>query len=203
MKSFGKSLALVLLSQQTVFAMYGLRFASPLQTLTIPDKEVQPTLSSKRSIALKRFRAGLQAEADTRKKIAAGRSVDSSRSEQRQRREMEEKLAEEAFEKAANAAEVSANKIPASKSSNKYQFVGVIDKKSADKPITWYARKKPAGAQWSVRLVHVNKDAIIKDLHTRGKIDIFAKYRTTGEVEEESRRAVVTSKYDVRERSWK
>ena len=71
---------------------------------------------------------------------------------------------------------------------NKYQFVGLIKKpkttggsggKEGD-PIQWYARPKPRHAKWSVRLVHVNKDAIIKDLFDQGKIDIFAKYTNTG-----------------------
>merc|ERR1712238_447392 len=31
-----------------------------------------------------------------------------------------------------------------------------------------------------IRMIHVNKDAIIKDLFDRGKIDIFAKYTNTG-----------------------
>ena len=88
------------------------------------------------------------------------------------------------------------------KNPNAYQFVGVVKRRS-DKPISWYARKKPADAKWSVRLVHVNQDAIIKDLFNRGKIDIFAKYKNTGKVDEETNVPVITSKYEVRERSWK
>jgi hypothetical protein len=113
---------------------------------------------------------------------------------------------------------------------NKYQFVGVIDNKNRknsnqdqNKVITWYARPKPPQAKWSVRLVHVNQDAIIKDLFARGKIDIFAKYTNAGipkptttqttdgsdgnkpqqQQQQVSPSPVVKSRYDVRQRSWR
>jgi len=86
---------------------------------------------------------------------------------------------------------------------NKYQFVGVINPTSDQAPISWYARKKPSNSNWSVRLVHVNRDAIIKDLFQRGKVDIFAKYDNTGTIDPDSKQPVVTAKYTVRERSWK
>lgn len=97
----------------------------------------------------------------------------------------------------------------AATSENQFQFVGVIHpsqpsaSKSSEPAVTWYARKKPKGAKWSVRLVHVDRDAIIKDLFNRGKVDIFAKYETTGTKDPETNRVVVKTEYSVRERSWK
>ena len=131
--------------------------------------------------------------------------------------------------------------------SNQYQIVGVINSSSRNNkkknnrknknkkqgPISWYARPKPKNANWTIRMIHVNKDAIIKDLFDRGKLDIFAKYTNTGrtstttdidkqrqlEKKEEKeqqegtstattkRKAglvpIVTTKYEARERSWK
>jgi hypothetical protein len=113
--------------------------------------------------------------------------------------------------------------------SNKYQYVGVVGinnkdnkkmkKKMNNSPISWYARPKPNNSNWSVRLLHVNKDVIIKDLFDQGKIDIFAKYTNTGPQQRQqssnasgedgrtanqsSQAPVVTTKYEARERSWK
>ena len=92
--------------------------------------------------------------------------------------------------------------------SNKYQFVGVIHAPKSAQPITWYARPKPADSAWSVRLVHVNRQAILYDMFRRGKVDIFAKYKNRGQkvVTEEgvaTRQPVIQAKYVVRERSWK
>ena len=53
-----------------------LRFASPLQSLTIPDREVKEVASSKRSRFLPRFKTGLQAEVDSRRDIAAKRTAE-------------------------------------------------------------------------------------------------------------------------------
>lgn len=188
-----------------------LRFASPLQSLTIPDDA--ESLQSKRQKFLSKYKAGLKAEIDTRRELAAkktkelqdaatgGNWAKNAADKKQSRRALEEKLAEEAYDKAVAEVEALDKKI-AGKSSNKYQFVGVA-KRGGKKPITWYARPKPADSKWSVRLVHVNRDAIIKDLFNQGKVDIFAKYKNTGRVDEETSQPIVTSKYEVRERSWK
>ena len=124
-------------------------------------------------------------------------------------------MAEKAFDEAVKRVEAeqkakAAVDVP---NYNKYQFVGVINKDNAENPIKWYARAKPAKAKWSLRLVHVNKDAIIKDLFNQGKIDIFAKYKNAGysknvegeELEEETspKSLQVRAEYEVRERSWR
>jgi hypothetical protein len=212
-------------------AVKRLRFASPLLSLTIPDPELQgeEDLNTPRKRFLPKFLAGLSAESQARKEVALARSrraqdlvnaqdvtgdnwAEKAAASERIRRQQEEALVEAAYDQAVAGVEsVEKTLDKASKflnqSRNKYQFVGVINRKAVadpkQKPITWYARKKPSSAKWSVRLVHVNQDAIIKDLFNRGKVDIFAKYKNTGNLDEETKTPIVTSKYEVRERSWK
>lgn len=216
MRRILSALSVLLLFQQPVSAGRLLRFASPLQSLTIPDSEVKEGLKSKRQQFLGRFKAGLQAETETRKDLAAKRTkelqdaaasgsdwAEKVADSERSRRQRENQLVEQAHDKAVASFDAANTKDAfKGKNPNAYQFVGVVKRRS-DKPISWYARKKPADAKWSVRLVHVNQDAIIKDLFNRGKIDIFAKYKNTGKVDEETNVPVITSKYEVRERSWK
>lgn len=82
------------------------------------------------------------------------------------------------------------------KNPNHYQFVGVIQKRDPEEgaaaavdgevtapsaeSIKWYARKKPKKSNWSLRVVHVDKEAIVTDLFRRGKVDIFSTYQNTG-----------------------
>jgi len=71
-----------------------------------------------------------------------------------------------------------------------YQFVGVVNNgkssstttsASATTPaVTWYARRKPFGSKWSVRLVHVDRDAVVRDLITSGKADLYGRYSSAG-----------------------
>lgn len=199
-------------------AIRNLRIASPLQALTIWDPEAKEEAASSRSRFLPRFKAGLEAEAKTRKKLAAKRQqrlqADATSSDwakraaaaERQTRESDERIIERAFDEAVQKYDALHEKAQKNPNENKYQFVGIVNpagSSSSDKPITWYARKKPADANWSLRLIHVNKQAIVKDLFNRGKVDIFAKYENTGDRDPETNQPLVTSKYTVRERSWK
>lgn len=193
-----------------------LRFASPLQSLTIPDREVKEEITPRRARFLPKFKAGLQAEVDARRELAAKRTFElqaaatsgsdwaqKAKESDRARRAKEDEAAEQAFDKAVAEFEKKYKKAPkAAKSPNQYQFVGVVNRKG-NKPITWFARPKPSDSKWSVRLLHVNQDAIIKDLFNRGKVDIFAKYQNTGSIDEETKAPIVTSTYEVKERSWK
>lgn len=95
--------------------------------------------------------------------------------------------------------------------SNAYQFVGVVNKQSTNsKDVTWYARKKPRSSKWNVRLIHVNQDAVLRDLFVKGKIDLYAGYKNEGmgvvgggaEDGEESRPKIL-GEYTVKERSWR
>ena len=195
-------------------AFHRVRFASPLQSLTIPDPEVQgeEDLNSPRKRFLPKFLAGLGAERQARKEVAAARGRQPYPSDLKERKKQEEAIIEQAYDQAVAGVESVEKTLERAskflnKSRNKYQFVGVINRKAAKDPeqkaITWYARKKPSSAKWSVRLVHVNQDAIIKDLFNRGKIDIFAKYKNTGKLDEDTKQPIVKSKYEVRERSWR
>lgn len=221
-------------------AVREIRFVSPLQSLTIPDPELfdktpdpssegQGALTTHRRRFLPRFMAGLKAEDTVRQKLATGQIavdddddatdvsgkdwVGKAKAAQERRRKKEDALIEEGFDAAIAEFESSsaASAVPKVQNPNKYQFVGLVDKSNPKKPITWHARPKPAGSKWSLRLVHVNKDAIVKDLYDRRKIDIFAKYTNTGKTkimgEGENAKPttvpIVTSKYEARERSWK
>jgi hypothetical protein len=231
MTKFNILVLLVLLhGLQSCTAVRRLRFASPLQSLTIPDPEVQGEeyLDTPRKRFLPKFLAGLNAESQARKDVARARSrlsqqvsldtlsgsdwAEKTAVSESERRKQEEMIVEAAHDQAvAELDSVEKTLDNASTylnhSRNKYQFVGVINRKAVSdpkqKPISWYARTKPHSAKWSVRLVHVNQDAIIKDLFNRGKVDIFAHYKNTGKVDEESKAPIVSSKYEVRERSWR
>jgi len=252
----------------TVDAVRSLRIVSPLQSLTIWDREAlgdvddddeaadgqsdaptatapkAPLAPTHRSRFLPKFRAGLAAEAQARKAVEAQR-----RKKQRQVqiteggasnaknwaqqaadadagiRDDEEREIEKAYDEGVRKVEEAKAALAAAKkkkrNQNSYQFVGAINivggsGADAKPPITWYARKKPADANWSVRLVHVNRDAIIKDLYDRRKIDIFARYDNTGNVHDgvpdgrenqqqspKQNQPIVTADYTVRDRSWK
>jgi hypothetical protein len=201
----------------STLAMRSLRFASPLQSLTIPDPEVKETAKSSREKFIPKFKAGLQAEVATRRALAAQKTkqmqaaaisgenwAEEAAASDRNKRKRDERIVERAFDKAmAQALDAVTASSNQSSPNNSFQFVGVINNKVSDKPITWYARKKPANAKWSVRLVHANRDAIIKDLFNRGKVDVFAKYTNSGTVDEETKAPIILKKYSVRERSWK
>jgi hypothetical protein len=258
--------------QDVVMAMSkDIRFASPLQSLTIPDpelfadkvknsvEEVDVAVEEKKSAAekkqdllrssrildtprkkfLPKFLTGLKAENQIREEIALGRVkvpdsdddfdvsgmdwVGQTKTEEAKRKRREDKIVEDAYDKAITSFEQEQriSKKMKKTNSNKYQYVGVVginkDKEKKNSPISWYARPKPKNSKWSVRLLHVNKDVIIKDLFDQGKIDIFAKYTNTGQRKqsdiasgEEGRTAkpssqapVVTTKYEARDRSWR
>lgn len=214
-------------SQHSVWAVQKLQIACPLQALTIWDPETKEQAAiegpTRRFRFLPRFRVGLQAEANARKELAENRltpqqvnaaSKDwakNAASSERNRRDVEERIVEQAYDQAVKEFDnvAAMNNFRTKKNANKYQFVGVVNSSSGSSsegskpPITWYARKKPAHAKWSLRLVHVNRDAIIKDLFNRGKVDIFAKYDNTGAVDEKTKQPIVHAKYIVRQRSWK
>jgi hypothetical protein len=214
---------LALLVQHGVDAVRNIRIVSPLQSLTIVDAETREKArqqpSTPRARFLPKYKAGLEAETRTRQALAEKRKdqlkevdatspawyKDASAAERRSRT-IEERMAEEAFDRAV-APFISEEKLIEKAAGRKkgFQFVGVVHSSGAGgkPPITWYARKKPSNSNWSVRLVHVNRDAIIKDLFDQGKIDIFARYGNTGRLNEATGLPVIRSDYSVRERSWK
>eukprot|EP00531_Pseudo-nitzschia_arenysensis_P004585 CAMPEP_0116126416 /NCGR_PEP_ID=MMETSP0329-20121206/6321_1 /TAXON_ID=697910 /ORGANISM="Pseudo-nitzschia arenysensis, Strain B593" /LENGTH=280 /DNA_ID=CAMNT_0003620499 /DNA_START=79 /DNA_END=921 /DNA_ORIENTATION=- len=169
-------------------AVREVQFVSPLQSLTIPDPEhvekhpenEMGALETPRRRFLPRFLAGLQAENTVREQIAMGR-INTS---------------------ADDDVDVSGKDWV-----GKTKAVNLLDywiEQTPRNPFPGTARPKPSGAKWSVRLLHVNKDAIVKDLFDQGKVDIFAKYTNTGkfQIKGEGENAkptsipIVTSKYE-------
>lgn len=221
MKPFSVTLssAIVLLTLSSrIHAIRNLQFASPLQALTIPehddvDDTIPPTA---RARFLQKIQAGLKAEKEVRDKLQESPpiAVDTSKPDwaqqasvtARRNQSKEERMIEEAFDKAVAPFEEklknSKKQTSQQQQQHKYQFIGVIQP-NAEKKIQWYARPKPANSKWSVRLIHVNRDAIVHDLFRRGKIDIFGRYDNTGSIDAETGLPIVRSQYVVRERSWK
>ncbi|GAX25043.1 hypothetical protein FisN_10Lh239 [Fistulifera solaris] len=211
--NFWRTVALIGWTSSSVQAIRHIQFASPLQALTIPDADVPPT---PRSRYLKKIAAGLQAEQQVRDKLGEDGpiAVDISQADWAQaatanakRQQLhKDRMLEEAFDKAVASVDAKLSKKQQSSSStspSQYQFVGVIQPNDASQVIQWFARPKPANSKWSVRLVHVNRDAIVHDLFRRGKIDLFGRYTNTGSKDPETGLPVVRSQYSVRERSWK
>lgn len=212
---------LLVLAARGAQAVRNLRIAAPLQALTIWDSDIKEApLKTHRGRFLSRFRAGLEAEAAARKSVAEGRNqriqADATSNDWAAKaasvdgriRRNEARYVERAYDEALRQLDgtESRNKpTNRKKEINRYQFVGVVNSASsgARHPIQWYARKKPAFSNWSVRLIHVNRDAVIKDLFNRGKVDVFARYDNTGERDKETNQPIVASRYSVRERTWK
>lgn len=204
-----------------------MRFASPLQALTIWDNTEEPV--SPREKYLQKYKAGLEAEKKVREELKKKHDAFLSKQDtaspewaekavryERVRKSREERLVEKAYDEAVRRVEAEQKgreSSPVAIKKNMYQFVGVVNNKDGSKPVTWYARPKPDKANWSLRLIHVNRDAIIKDLFDRGKVDIFSKYKNDGSKAttsadqdasaQEPRELQVKGQYEVRERSWR
>ena len=98
-----------------------------------------------------------------------------------------------------------------------YQFVGVVNapaevKSGKKDKVTWYARPKTAESKWSVRLLHVDRDAIVRDMFVNGKVDVFGKYVNTGKTAVDvgpdgqsraTRMPIIEGQYTAKKRSWK
>ena len=205
-----------------------MRFASPLQALTIWDNS-EPVLSP-RDLYLQQLKAGLEAEKKVREELKKKHDAFLSKQDtaspdwaekavryERVRKAREDRLVEKAYDEAVKRVIANQQKelesASPTRNKNKFQFVGVISQKDTNNPVTWYARKRPENAEWSLRLVHVNRGAIIKDLFDRGKVDIFSKYKNDGIKAAETpddatnvdtpKGLVVTAQYEARERSWR
>ena len=223
-----------------------LHFSSPIQSFTLFDKSAlsSPDYASPRRKFLPRFRAGLVAERRAREALmeeqrrgmldfddgqaeagnGAGWAEASAAADERKKKAMEERV-EAAFDAAVKEYDerIAAKKrvSHASSSSGKYQFVGVVNNgtgNTKNNAVTWFARKKPKNSKWNVRLVHVNRDAVLRDLFVKGKVDIYGKYVNEGldkaafEAADKSGEAIdervamkpcVKAQYSIKERSWK
>eukprot|EP00527_Entomoneis_sp_CCMP2396_P005074 CAMPEP_0198145656 /NCGR_PEP_ID=MMETSP1443-20131203/24828_1 /TAXON_ID=186043 /ORGANISM="Entomoneis sp., Strain CCMP2396" /LENGTH=320 /DNA_ID=CAMNT_0043809355 /DNA_START=55 /DNA_END=1017 /DNA_ORIENTATION=- len=219
-------LVVLVAAAPSAHAIRRLRIVSPLQALTIWDPELSKN-DSWRNRFLPKFKAGLQAEVDARKEFSAKASTESpavqpdgskdwaarAQAAERAKYTAQEKAAEAAYDKAVALVEMEQKQQSSllaqlhKQNPNQYQFVGVVQPsdsvsaKSQKQPIVWYARKKPSNAKWSLRLLHVNKRAVVKDLFDQGHLDVFAKYRNTGKVDQETGTPIISREYKIRQRS--
>ena len=112
MGKFASVLALSILLMGPVSAGRMLRFASPLQSLTIPDPEVKQEMETKRQNFLGKLKAGLQAETEARRELAASRTkelqaaaasgtdwAERAAESEKTRRAREERAVEQAYDK--------------------------------------------------------------------------------------------------------
>ena len=194
-----------------------LKFLSPLQTLTLFPKETPA--ATPREIFLPKLKIGLAAEKIAREKVAKQIALDEeddyvgegwetrSAESEKARAEAEDRFVERSYDRAiAGFEEVKSKKINGSK----YQFVGVVQPSDSAKKVKWYARKRPSNSKWNVRLLHLNKDVILRDLFMKGKIDVCAKYVNTGKPRDElmegedpstPKRPLIEARYNIKKRS--
>jgi len=196
-----------------------LQFHSPLNSLTIFPKDIPS--STPRDKFIPKFKAGLEAEKKAREHVIKQREVDDdpeyvgkgwerkSEEVEKLRSAREDLFVEKAYDNAVAKFDVN-DQTHAQESRSKYQFVGVVQPPSSSEKVMWYARKRPNGSKWNIRLIHVNRDAVIRDLFVNGKVDVFAKYVNTGkprdpvkEGEDASvlRRPLIEAEYSVKKRS--
>lgn len=203
-----------------------LRMASPLQALTLWDDATKEHAArvgpTPRLRWLYKFQAGLSAEQEARRQLkdVEWDSVDTTATstnwadQAAAQQSLTEQLAGNAFDQAVAAVQGELDRRQQQKPlsvphRHRYQFVGVIQPPSSATAVQWYARPKPAHARWSLRLLHVNRAAVLKDLYDQKKIDIYAKYTNTGRFvgEDEDQKTttipIVERTYTARERSWK
>jgi hypothetical protein len=213
------------LAPVVVTAVRDLQIVTPLQALTIPDGGgFNATELTRRQAFLERFQAGIEAEMKVldRKNNNYGASTAAGSSGLDFLME-EDKEAERAFTTATKAVasrQETRRKLKQNGDDGRqqqYQFVGVIqpvvESSSSSSTgagggggggpaiISWYARPKPKDARWSMRLVHVNREAVIKHLFDQGKVDIYGKYQTVTDAATGER--MVEAKYTVTPRSWR
>ena len=222
-----------------------LQFTSPIQSYTIFDKSVLSSTdyASPRRKFLPRFRAGLMAERSTKQElmdeqrrgighdedtdVSSGSWAEASAAADERKKKAKELRLESAFDAAVEdydkrVSSRSASQEKSGTSAIKYQFVGVVNNGESGKgSVTWYARSKPRNSKWNVRVVHVNRDAVLRDLFVKGKIDVYGKYTNKGideaafaaaetsgedaegEMEQPGMKPLIQGEYTVKERSWK
>jgi len=212
----------------------GIILNSPLKTLTMFDESAKR--GSARVTFLERFKGGIasqkragkemqEEEARRRKEEEEGvlsevdELVESSSDEteagqwaeytlSKEEAAMLEKRRkmEEAFDKGFNSVRIRSkdkDRARVTSKTKEYQMVGVV---MGEEGVKWYARKKPKNAMWNVRLVHVDKAAVLRDMFVNGQIDVFAKYENKGRAstETDSSGAVfVEPVYSIRQRNWR
>ena len=204
------------------------------------DESSMQKPASPRSRFLPKFRAGLMAESAARDALAAERRAELAQmggpedpsaygerwaeleeAREEVRRGEDEVRVEMAYDRAT--ARFNKPEAPSSSSTDGrrrpvgYQFVGVVNapaevKSGKKDKVTWYARPKTAESKWSVRLLHVDRDAIVRDMFVNGKVDVFGKYVNTGKTAVDvgpdgqsraTRMPIIEGQYTAKKRSWK
>lgn len=199
-----------------------LKILSPLQSLTFFQEDETAETTTPRDDFLPKFQAGLTTETKTREQLARRREMLTNdeisagsdgwgkemEERERDRSEKEEEIVDKAWDHVTAPFQKTPDTSAVSSSGSKYQFVGVIQPPNSEKKVKWYARKRLTGSKWNVRMLHVNKDAIVRDMFTSGKVDIMGKYVNTGksadevkEGEQPSLRPLIKGEYSVKPRT--
>jgi hypothetical protein len=194
-----------------------LKFLSPLQSLTIFPKEIPTT--TPRDDFLPKIKKGLEAEKNAREHVVKQSELNDeveytgqgwekrSEESEKTRAEMEDQYVQRAYDRAIEGFEEAK---PLKVEGSKYQFVGVVQPRESGKKVKWYARKRPSSSKWNLRLLHVNRDVILRDLFVNGKVDVFAKYSNSGKPKDElkegedpsaPRRPLINAEYNIKKRS--
>jgi hypothetical protein len=210
------------LAPVVVTAVRDLQIVTPLQALTVPDGGgFDATELTRRQAFLERFQAGIEAEMKVLDRKNNNYGATAAGSSGLDFLMAEDKEAERAFATATKAVasrQETRRKLKQNGDDGRqqqYQFVGVVQpvvESSSSSTggdgggggpaiISWYARPKPKDARWSMRLVHVNREAVIKHLFDQGKVDIYGKYQTVTDATTGER--MVEAKYTVTPRSWR
>ena len=64
---------------------------------------------------------------------------------------------------------------PSSSSSSPYQFCGLLNEKTGS--VKWYARKSPAKKTFKLRLISIDKRALLRDMLLQKKLDVDVQYK--------------------------
>jgi hypothetical protein len=104
------------------------------------------------------------------------------------------------------------------KMKNEYQYVGVVNSPKAvrkgvaasgaageqsmfGEQVQWYAQKKKKKSNWSLRIMHVDRAAILHHHFQKGKLDFYGRYKNTGKRNEQTGAIEVDAIYSARPRS--
>ena len=82
----------------------------------------------------------------------------------------------------------------------KYQFVGIINEKSGR--VEWHCRRAKTSKGFKLRMLQVNKNAMIRDMLLDKSVDVYVTYRNSGKVNPENGKFLIEPKYELKDRRW-
>lgn len=176
----------VIVHAQNKYDNYGkVQYASPLKSLTIFDK---PQISPRDEVYLKALK-----EAEKLKKDKQNLVIDEDEEEDGEK---------------IGAMDAQALQSAKAKSSNEYQFVGIVNGAKNLKEVQWFAkRKRKVGGEqdsqdddWSLRMVYVDPLSTARDMLVENKIDLYAEYNPDGR-DPETGRVRIKPTYSLRKKS--